>query len=422
MGASATVVEAIDQTEVAMMLVGVDHTVSYANGAAHDLLGYEHGALNGLSLRWLSPPSRHGELQNLDAVFAGQGMRRIRSLALRSDGSRMEVAMKLEPCRDATGKVVAASVTYEPLSAGSSTHVSQPPSSIEPRMSYAPRISQLPSRDVSAHAGKAPANANQAARPASAPVSRSAHSSAPARPSTPSTRPASSQPARPSQAGSTPTQRPTGSQPARSAQPASSQPLPKASAAATSAAPARPSAPPAPPTRPPAPPTSAIQPRAQTPSAPVARSAPPPPPRSSAPAAPASDSSPSWVTASLTSRRPQPTAKGLAPLSSAPPPPPSAPPQSGSRPIVASAPAEAKAPPRQEAFATISEQLESAVQLLGWLEAKLNAGEAGVDERDRTRALVVLSDLQAIIAESKGLADAEAGGVDIPKAPRLPRM
>jgi hypothetical protein len=108
-------------------------------------------------------------------------------------------------------------------------------------------------------------------------------------------------------------------------------------------------------------------------------------------------------------------------VSSAPPPP-SAPPQSGSRPIAAHRTAEPKAPPRQEAFASISEQLESAVQLLGWLEDKLNGDAAFVDARDRARALVVLSDLQAVIRESKGVADAEAGGVDIPKAPKLPRV
>jgi hypothetical protein len=99
------------------------------------------------------------------------------------------------------------------------------------------------------------------------------------------------------------------------------------------------------------------------------------------------------------------------------------PPRSGSQPIVTSH--RAGAPPQNEAFESISERLESALQLLRWFEESLSAppGNSSLDDpRERARALVVFRDIQALVQESKGAADAEAGGVHIPPAPKMPRL
>lgn len=98
-----------------VLLVGPEGIVSYANSAAHELLGYPAHGLEGLSLEWLAPPSRHAELRNVQAVLDGQNSRRIRSAVLRVDGSVVDVAMSLEPCVNADGRVVAVSVRYDAL-------------------------------------------------------------------------------------------------------------------------------------------------------------------------------------------------------------------------------------------------------------------------------------------------------------------
>jgi PAS domain S-box-containing protein len=125
----------IDRDEEPVLLVGIDQTVSYANPAAHKLLGYLQGTLGGLSLRWVTPPSRHGELRNIDALFTGQGTRRIRSSVLSADGKHIEVAMTLEPCKNESGETVAVSIRYQVLPAHTSMVV---PRAALPRMTSTP--------------------------------------------------------------------------------------------------------------------------------------------------------------------------------------------------------------------------------------------------------------------------------------------
>jgi len=105
--------------DVALLLVGPDHRVSFANIAAHRLLGYPQGGLYGLPLERLVPHARLSELQNVDAVFKGQGSRRVRSIVTRASGGPLEVSMGVDPCFDDNGKVVAVSVRYESLSRAS---------------------------------------------------------------------------------------------------------------------------------------------------------------------------------------------------------------------------------------------------------------------------------------------------------------
>jgi PAS domain S-box-containing protein len=132
--------------EEPMMLVGRDQTVSYANPAAHKLLGYAMGALSGLSLRWLAPPSRHGELRNIDALFTGQSTRRIRSVALTAQGKNVDVALTLEPCANESGEIVAVAIKYEALPVHTSMVV--PKASLTPRLttSASPQKTSIPPR------------------------------------------------------------------------------------------------------------------------------------------------------------------------------------------------------------------------------------------------------------------------------------
>jgi PAS domain S-box-containing protein len=145
----------IDRTEVPVLLVGPDHTVSYANRAAHALLGYAPNALLGLSLEWLSPPSRHGELRNIQSVFDGQTARRIRSAALCANGSVVNVTMTVEPCHDVERKVVAVSVSLAPM-ADSGTMQASDGATFSPHitgtMRKVPSLTAQPSNDARNHA------------------------------------------------------------------------------------------------------------------------------------------------------------------------------------------------------------------------------------------------------------------------------
>jgi PAS domain S-box-containing protein len=143
--------ETIDRTDVPVLLVKRDHTVSYANRAAYELLDYPDYSLPGLSLKWLAPPSRHDELRGIDAIFAGEPALRVQSSALRSDGTKVDVAMVLEPCLDERGEVAAVSVRYEiKAQSGLRPSLSQPPVAprqTRPTPAILPPADQRPAND-----------------------------------------------------------------------------------------------------------------------------------------------------------------------------------------------------------------------------------------------------------------------------------
>jgi PAS domain S-box-containing protein len=151
MGAAAKVWnETIDRTPVPVLLVSREQTVSYANRAAYDLLDYPDFSLTGLSLKWLSPPSRHEELRGIEAIFAGEPARRVQSTALRSDGGRVDVVLILEPCLDERGEVAAVSVRFE-LKAAASMRApqrsSRPPRATRPTPAIVPPAETRPEND-----------------------------------------------------------------------------------------------------------------------------------------------------------------------------------------------------------------------------------------------------------------------------------
>lgn len=115
MVSTSTLTVTTSELDGPLLLVGHDHRISFANTAAHQLLGYPKGGLHGLPLERLVPLARLGELQNLDAVFGGQASRRVRSAVTRADGGTVDVGLTVEPCHDDLGAVVAVSLRYEPI-------------------------------------------------------------------------------------------------------------------------------------------------------------------------------------------------------------------------------------------------------------------------------------------------------------------
>ena len=124
---------AVDNIDVALLVVAADYTVSYANFAAHKMFGMAHGRLEGTPMEQLIVPERRAELRNLGDVLGGGGARRVRSVLKREDGTRIDVAMTLEPCLDAAGAVGAVSVRYEVMPAGRTTLTPSVRSSLPPQ-------------------------------------------------------------------------------------------------------------------------------------------------------------------------------------------------------------------------------------------------------------------------------------------------
>jgi PAS domain S-box-containing protein len=106
---------AVDALDVALLLVGAERKVVYANAAAQRLFGFTPGAelsLLGLSIDRLVVTERRGELRNFEDVLSGGGARRVRSVLRREDGARIDVTMALEPCFDDSARVTGVSVRY----------------------------------------------------------------------------------------------------------------------------------------------------------------------------------------------------------------------------------------------------------------------------------------------------------------------
>lgn len=113
MSTQSSEANAVVDDEYPLILIGRDHRVSYANPRAHQLFGFEHGGLHGMSIEQLLAPSRRTEVRNVQAVLRGQASRRFRSVTRRADGSLIDVNLALEPCLDHRGSVVAVKLRCE---------------------------------------------------------------------------------------------------------------------------------------------------------------------------------------------------------------------------------------------------------------------------------------------------------------------
>lgn len=139
---------AVDALDVALLLVGADRKVAYANAAAHRLYGIGAGVLPGTGIERLVVAERRGELRNIDDVLNGGAARKVRSILRREDGSRVDVTMVLEPCLDDLSNVSGVSVRY----------YDPPPSSMRPGLSASkpPLGMNTPSSFASASAVSTP--------------------------------------------------------------------------------------------------------------------------------------------------------------------------------------------------------------------------------------------------------------------------
>lgn len=113
MSTQSSEANAVVDDEYPLLLIGRDHRVSYANVRAHQLFGFEHGGLHGMSIEQLLAPSRRTEVRNVQAVLRGQAARRFRSVTRRADGALIDVNLGLEPCLDSRGSVVAVKLRCE---------------------------------------------------------------------------------------------------------------------------------------------------------------------------------------------------------------------------------------------------------------------------------------------------------------------
>jgi PAS domain S-box-containing protein len=135
----------LDDLDLAVVFVGLDRTISYANHEAHRLFGAQVGRLLGQAVDRLCVPERRGELRNLEDVLSGGGARRLRTVLRRDDGARVSVTATYEPYVDQNGHVIAVAARYELLAAGASLSPSMPPGSRAPLGSQpAPGRSRAP--------------------------------------------------------------------------------------------------------------------------------------------------------------------------------------------------------------------------------------------------------------------------------------
>jgi PAS domain S-box-containing protein len=128
--------DSTDDADVAVVMIGVERAISYANKEAHRLLGSQVGRLLGLAMDRLSVPERRGELRNIEDVLQGGGARRVRTVLRREDGTRVTVTAHYEPCYSDIGVVEAVAIRYELLSATRSLAPLSMPPSTRPSPSY----------------------------------------------------------------------------------------------------------------------------------------------------------------------------------------------------------------------------------------------------------------------------------------------
>jgi PAS domain S-box-containing protein len=135
----------VDYLDVAVVIVGEDRTIAYANQEAHRMFGAHAGRLPGLNMDRLALPERRGELRNIEDVLSGGGARRVRTALRRDDGTRVTVTATYEPCQDDHGRMTSVAIRYELLAAGSSLKPSLfPPGASLPPFGSTPPLGHLP--------------------------------------------------------------------------------------------------------------------------------------------------------------------------------------------------------------------------------------------------------------------------------------
>jgi PAS domain-containing protein len=104
----------IDTSDVAVVIVGAQKLVSYANAAAHRLLGRPLGSIQGRPFLELLSDPQAADLKGLEQAFGNTPGQRGRGAMRCADGSARDVQLGFEPFAAPDGAIVAVSIALEP--------------------------------------------------------------------------------------------------------------------------------------------------------------------------------------------------------------------------------------------------------------------------------------------------------------------
>jgi PAS domain-containing protein len=110
----------IDTSDVAVLIVGAQKLVSYANAAAHRLLGRPLGSLQGRPFLELLVDSETADLRGLDEAFRKAPGQRGKARVYGVEGKYEHVQLGFEPFAAPDGSIVAVSVALTPVAAPAS--------------------------------------------------------------------------------------------------------------------------------------------------------------------------------------------------------------------------------------------------------------------------------------------------------------
>lgn len=189
------------RTEARLVLDSMGQILD-ASDAAHRLLGYRPGALVGLFLAWITPPSRHGLLPQLTRAFDNARLLSLPTVIVRDDGSLLPVVLTTQPGESKCGETLAVTIEQDeeptgkkPPSISQTFPVQRPPGassreqpakraaqSTRPSPSHPTRISNVPQLEFPGRPIRLPAQrvapppANRASVPRSEPAPSKANS------------------------------------------------------------------------------------------------------------------------------------------------------------------------------------------------------------------------------------------------------
>lgn len=84
-----------------------------ASDATHRLVGYRPGALVGVFLSWITPPSRHALLTQLSRAFDNASRLSLPTVLVRDDGSLLSVVLTTQPSESRRGETLALTIEQD---------------------------------------------------------------------------------------------------------------------------------------------------------------------------------------------------------------------------------------------------------------------------------------------------------------------
>lgn len=100
------------RTEARLVLDSMGQILD-ASDAAHRLFGYRPGALLGLFLAWITPPSRHALLTQLRSAFDSGRPLSLATVVARDDGSLLPVVFTTQPSESRRGETLAVTIEQD---------------------------------------------------------------------------------------------------------------------------------------------------------------------------------------------------------------------------------------------------------------------------------------------------------------------